>query len=96
MTDLAERVGNRLREYQKRVQSLETLLSNTREKLEAYENALTPSKETKYDYSGEFTFSVRTVDNYFTVDVPWTTIKEIMAAIQKRALDRIHQQQEEK
>jgi hypothetical protein len=53
--------------------------------------ALTPSGATKAAYLGEFTFNV--VDSIDEdgnerrqdVAVPWTTIKDIMAAIQKRA-----------
>lgn len=53
--------------------------------------ALTPSAETKAAYIGEFRFSVlEYVDDDGTeyeseFTVPWTTIKEIMAAIRARA-----------
>lgn len=52
--------------------------------------ALTPSGETKAAYIGEFSFTVDFTnedgeDDYMRVDVPWTTIKEIMAAIRARA-----------
>jgi hypothetical protein len=56
--------------------------------------ALTPSAETKAAYHGEFKFSVtvRDIDHdgdefesHRDVLVPWTTIKEIMAAIAARA-----------
>jgi hypothetical protein len=46
--------------------------------------ALTPSAETKAAYIGEFKFTAYEADEAF-VTVPWTTIKEIMAAIMKRA-----------
>lgn len=49
--------------------------------------ALTPSPNTKATYMGEFRMGVRLRDpnsgeeDQRSVDVPWTTIKEIMAAI---------------
>lgn len=65
-------------------------LKSLREEVEALRAALTPSAETKAAYMGEFRFkfSVRwegeEID--FMPTVPWTTIKEIMAAIQRQAL----------
>lgn len=52
--------------------------------------ALTPSPETKAAYSAEFKFSHDTLDEdgnprSETHDVPWTVVKDIMAAILKRA-----------
>lgn len=60
--------------------------------------ALTPSGDTKAYYSGEFTIAVERdvnedyepeddgkVDPYQHIMVPWTTIKQIMAAIRARA-----------
>lgn len=44
--------------------------------------ALTPSAETKAAYMGEFRFQF---GEEFTPNVPWTTIKEIMAAIRAQA-----------
>lgn len=41
-------------------------------------NALTPSEETKAAYMGEFQFRLGDCP---TVNVPWVTIKQIMAAI---------------
>jgi hypothetical protein len=57
---------------------------------ERYKEALTPSCETKAAYMSEFNIDVPMVDEHgeeFTqqIDVPWTTIKEIMATISKRA-----------
>ena len=55
------------------------------------QEALTPSAENKYAYSGEFSWTDWTPDEngieqgYERV-VPWTTIKEIMAAIRTRAV----------
>lgn len=63
-------------------------------KLKAARQALEPSAETKAAYIGEFQFTVTTTavdecDEPYevqqTVTVPWTTIKEIMAAIRARA-----------
>lgn len=56
--------------------------------------ALTPSGETKAAYIGEFSFMIDEVvtsddgdevENRREVTVPWTTVKEIMAAIRARA-----------
>ncbi|MEO0385078.1 MAG: hypothetical protein AAF234_16150 [Pseudomonadota bacterium] len=53
--------------------------------------ALTPSADTKAAYMGEFRMGVRLRDpnsgeeDHRSVDVPWTTIKEIMAAIRDYA-----------
>jgi hypothetical protein len=52
--------------------------------------ALTPSAETKAAYIGEFSFPVelhhpRLGTEVRRIDVPWTTIKEIMSAIRARA-----------
>ena len=52
--------------------------------------ALTPSEGTKATYIGEFSFPIKLTDEDGTeilhhVTVPWTTIKEIMAAIKSYA-----------
>jgi len=52
--------------------------------------ALTPSAETKAAYMGEFEFAFEFqdedgYDHTANICVPWTTIKEIMAAIRARA-----------
>lgn len=52
--------------------------------------ALEPSGSTKFAYMGEFSFSREVIDENGddvteTLKVPWTTIKEIMAAISERA-----------
>jgi hypothetical protein len=57
----------------------------------ALREALTPSEGTKAAYIGEFEFPVKAYDEdgeevTFPASVPWTTIKEIMAAILARAL----------
>jgi hypothetical protein len=59
--------------------------------IEMLEEALTPSAATKAAYIGEFSFSIdeqgddQMCEVTRKVDVPWTTIKEIMAAIRERA-----------
>lgn len=58
------------------------LLIEAANRIEKLEAALTPSTDTKAEYSGEFTFDAH-ADMH--VMVPWTTIKEIMAYILKRA-----------
>jgi hypothetical protein len=61
---------------------------------ERFEEALTPSGDTKAAYHGEFAFDVpldgydedgEPLDGTKRVYVPWTTVKEIMAAINARA-----------
>ena len=52
------------------------------DRIEKLEAALTPSAATKADYIGEFKFKISPRRE---VLVPWTTIKEIMAAIMARA-----------
>jgi hypothetical protein len=52
--------------------------------------ALEPSAETKAAYIGEFSIPVHLTDDdgcgiVFQANIPWTTIKEIMAAIKARA-----------
>lgn len=47
--------------------------------------ALTPSAATKTAYIGEFSWSDDCYGGSVTRTVPWTTVKEIMAAIRKRA-----------
>lgn len=64
-------------------------------KVERLEDALEPSGETKAAYHGEFSFTIMDPvfdegDETFTecprqVYVPWTTVKEIMAAIRAYA-----------
>ena len=60
------------------------------EQLEAMREALEPSGDTKAAYMGEFVFSLPETDedgeeHMRRTYVPWTTIKEIMAAIHARA-----------
>lgn len=57
---------------------------------EKYREALTPSAETKAAYIGEFSMRFPEYDEHGnevmrSINVPWTTIKEIMTAIRSRA-----------
>jgi hypothetical protein len=72
-------------------------LLTARAKLAKYEEAVKPSGDTKAAYIGEFTFPLEQWDPNAGEDgegelvledvtVPWTTVKEIMAAIKARAL----------
>ncbi|MBL4864819.1 MAG: hypothetical protein JKY67_00400 [Pseudomonadales bacterium] len=70
--------------------------SDARKNLAAFKDALTASGETKREYMGEFSFGFPEFgedgEEYTrNINVPWTTIKEIMAAIKNRA--RTTQQQ---
>lgn len=63
------------------------------DRIAALEAALTPSTETKGAYIGEFIFPRTYTDEYgdeitVNVNVPWTTIKEIMKAISKFAEEK--------
>lgn len=60
------------------------------EELGRLHEALRPSAETKAAYIGEFTFLIEDRDEdgeecSRKITVPWTTVKEIMAAIKARA-----------
>ncbi len=48
-------------------------------------SALTPSAETKAAFIGEFQFAIDSDMDDSMVTVPWTTVKEIMAAIRALA-----------
>ena len=61
------------------------------DQLEKTHSALTPSPDTKGAYMGEFQFNFPAYDadgreRMFTPNIPWTAIKEIMAAIADHAL----------
>lgn len=63
---------------------------SARAEAERLREALTPSAETKAAYRGEFSIPLLEVDEddndvLRRATVPWTTIKEIMAAIRARA-----------
>lgn len=60
------------------------------DEIERLRKALTPSAETKAAYMGEFHVSLPSWDEDGNevrrkINVPWVTIKEIMAAIRKEA-----------
>jgi hypothetical protein len=57
---------------------LDERIAKLEAKVARYRNALTPSEETKRAYMGEFQFRL---GEFPTVNVPWTTIKQIMSAI---------------
>jgi len=59
------------------------------ERARQFDRALTPSAETKMTHSGEYKFDGPEGDqgeSEYEITVPWTTIKEIMAAIRADAL----------
>ena len=67
------------------------LIATLRKQLENAREALEPSAATKYCYSGEFKQNITLRDEdgeeySYPVTIEWTTIKEIMAAINARAL----------
>lgn len=71
------------------------MLKAAADEREAWQEALTPSGDTKADYHGEFSFTIpqaqedefgEAIEVQQRVYVPWTTVKEIMAAILKRAI----------
>ena len=73
------------------VERLRTALRAAQAREQRLLSALTPSMETKAAYMGEFKFPFCIRDEFgddmkFTPNVPWTTIKEIMAAIRAQAL----------
>lgn len=77
----------------------EAIVTRLRAENETLREALEPSEETKYAYIGKFTIAVERIvnedeepidgadvpDPYDHIQVPWTTIKQIMAAIRARA-----------
>jgi outer membrane protein TolC len=72
------------------LRSVSAALDAAETKLARLEGALTPSAETKAAYMGEFSIPFPIIDQdgdevMLRPNVPWTTIKEIMAAIRARA-----------
>lgn len=73
--------------------ALKSLIASARrdaEEIERLREALTPSGATKAAYHGEFKFTQYGRDDdgddySYETYVPWTTVKEIMAAIRARA-----------
>jgi len=65
-------------------------LHDLRAEVKRLRAALTPSADTKGAYSGEFYIEEEVLDEdgeprILKIPVPWTTIKEIMAAIRAQA-----------
>lgn len=78
------------REHSLNLIVLQDLIREQKAEIKRLKNALTPSAETKAAYLGEFSFSlcVREEDGeeiFERITVPWSTVKEIMAAILARA-----------
>lgn len=78
--------------WKARAEVAESQVQSLTLKLEERDKALEPSAETKAAYIGEFHFNVADIDNDSgeectrRVQVPWATIKEIMAAIRARVI----------
>ncbi len=68
---------------------IQTANTKLRAKRDALIEALTPSAGTKCEYMGEWEVVASHIGH--TVDIPWTTIKDIMAAIRNRAQERLGQ-----
>lgn len=73
-----------------RISTLEAENAAQAERIKRLEEAVTPSGDTKAAYMGEFSFPLTMRDDDgdefdAKIPVPWTTIKEIMAAIRARA-----------
>lgn len=71
---------------------LENDYAALRARVAKLEEALTPSAETKAAYMGEFSMNIPEFDDdgneYIRpTNIPWTSIKEIMKAIARRALE---------
>jgi len=64
-------------------------LASSQAQIERLKEALTPSADTKAAYIGEFSMGVVLraggEEEHRRIDIPWTTIKEIMAAILAKA-----------
>ncbi len=78
------------REHSLNLIVLQDLIREQKAEIERLKAALTPSAETKVAYGGEFSFSLCVGEEdgeemFERITVPWTTVKEIMAAILARA-----------
>lgn len=78
-----------VRRLQQLVPALLSLIERQRVENERLTEALTPSAATKEAYIGEFNVPYPVIDENGDeimqhINVPWTTIKEIMAAIRAR------------
>jgi len=74
----------------RRHQQVEAALAAQAADIARLREALEPSAGTKAAYCGEFSFTIEDRDEdgeecFRHVSVPWTTVKEIMAAIRARA-----------
>jgi hypothetical protein len=93
IADLEAQLAEAKTDRQQAWKSQEILLSQldkAQDDVERLREALTPSQKTKAAYIGEFrvpySFINENEDEFIAhVDVPWTTIKEIMSAILKHA-----------
>ena len=70
--------------------AMEAALAAKNAEIARLREALEPSAGTKAAYCGEFSFTIEDRDEdgeecFRHVSVPWTTVKEIMAAIRARA-----------
>ena len=70
-------------------EALQASLSKAEEEIGRLREALTPGADTKAAYFGDFhmcvTLRIRGQEDYRRVQIPWTSIKEIMSAISARA-----------
>jgi hypothetical protein len=71
---------------------LRTKLATSEARCKRLEEAITPSAETRVAYMGEFSMSIPEFDEHGkeymrNTNIPWTTIKDIMKAISRRALE---------
>ena len=71
---------------------LQTENASLRARVARMEEALTPSADTKAAYMGEFSMRIPEFDEngeeyMCSVNVPWITIKDIMKAIMRKALE---------
>jgi predicted nuclease with TOPRIM domain len=84
-----EDLENEVSGYEADAKTREVEITALEAKLREAEDAMTPSADTKAAYSGEFrmgiTLRLKADEEYRAVLIPWTTIKEIMAAIKARA-----------
>ena len=87
---IAETYSKIRRAAMRREDTLRAQLAQARAEVERLREALTPSVGTKTAYIGEFKFHVAIFDKdgdeyVVEADVPWPTIKDIMAVIKARA-----------
>ena len=83
--DREARVHEMVRKAFREAKDAERERDEARAECERLREALTPSAATKFAYIGEFSFQEEYSDECITLDVPWTTIKDIMKRIFDRA-----------